>query len=181
MLHRIANARLAGVRPLRLIFAAILALVLAACASGVTRAPEIGLQRPQFDEPGEKAGSLSVGLSEEAQKDAAENLKFDQGKLHQTIRRALEINNLLSADPDSSMPSIEITVTAVRVRSNFTAVMFGFFAGDDHITGDVVVRAPDQRELQRFSVSTSYALGGLAGGQDSVRMDCGFMKASLSA
>lgn len=69
------------------------------------------------------------------------------------------------------LPGVEVTVTAVRVRSNFSAIMFGFMAGDDHIDGDVVVRAPDKRELQRFSISTSYALGGLAGGQDGARMD----------
>lgn len=64
-----------------------------------------------------------------------------------------------------------VTVTSVRARSNFTAVMFGFMAGDDHIVGDVVVQAANGSELQRFSVSASYALGGLAGGQDSARMN----------
>ena len=48
--------------------------------------------------------------------------------------------------------------------------MFGFMAGDDHIDGDVLVHAANGSELQRFSVSASYALGGLAGGQDSARM-----------
>ncbi len=44
-------------------------------------------------------------------------------------------------------------------------------AGDDHIKGDVLVRAPDGTELQSFSVNASYAFGGLGGGQDSVRMN----------
>ncbi len=148
----------------KLFVVVVLVFVVAACSSGVTRAPEIGLQSPQFDEPGEKAGSLSVTLTEEARKDATENLKFDQGRLHQTIRRALEVNNLLSANPDPSLPSVVVTVTSVRARSNFTAVMFGFMAGDDHIVGDVVVQAANGSELQRFSVSASYTLGGLAGG-----------------
>jgi len=152
-------------------FAAVLAIVLAACATNVARAPEAALQQPQFDEPGEKAGSLSIGLSDAAKKDVADNLKFDQGRLRYTINRALEVKNLIAATPDSSLPAVEVTVTSVRVRSNFSAVMFGFFAGNDHIDGEIVVRASDGNELQRFSVSASYALGGLAGGQDSVRMD----------
>ena len=57
-----------------------------------------------------------------------------------------------------------------RVRSNFTAVMFGFMAGNDSITGDVVLRDAAGKELNRFEVSASYALGGLAGGMDDARM-----------
>ena len=149
----------------------MLVFFVAACSSGsYTHLPGITIQSPQFDEPGEKAGSLSVNLTEEARKEVTENFKFDQGHLHETIRRALEVNNLLSANPDPSLPSVVVTVTSVRVRSNFSAVMFGFMAGDDHIDGDVLVHAANGSELQRFSVSASYALGGLAGGQDSARM-----------
>jgi hypothetical protein len=61
-------------------------------------------------------------------------------------------------------------VTDIRVRTNFSAVMWGFMAGDDHINGIVVARSPTGDELQRFEVSASYALGGLAGGQDEARM-----------
>lgn len=103
--------------------ATLLAIVLAACATNVTRPPEAALQQPQFSEPGQKAGSLSIGLSSEAKKDLADNLKFNKDTLRETIIRALEINDLMSAAPDSSLPAIEITVTAVRVRSSFSAVM----------------------------------------------------------
>jgi hypothetical protein len=48
--------------------------------------------------------------------------------------------------------------------------MFGFLAGDDHIEGDVLVRASDGGKLQEFSVSASYAFGGFAGG-DETRMN----------
>jgi hypothetical protein len=153
-----------------LYLAVLLTLVLAACSSGVQRAPEIGLQQPQFDDPGEQAGSLTISLSDEGRKEAADNLKFSQGELHQTIRRALEVNNLLAEQSDAALPTIEVTVTSVRVRSSFSAIMFGFMAGDDHIDGDVRVRTLDGGTMQQFSVSASYALGGLVGGQDSSRL-----------
>ena len=61
-------------------------------------------------------------------------------------------------------------ITDIRVRSNFSAVMFGFMAGSDRIVGDVIARDAAGKELQRFTVSASYALGGIAGGQDETRM-----------
>ena len=172
MVYGTRNARASGRGAVRRSIAAgLLALSLAACSSGVQRAPEVGLQQPQFDDPGERAGSLVVKLSDEARTEASDNLKFNQEDLHQTIRRALEINGLLAEQYDSDLPAIEITVTSVRVRSNFSAIMFGFMAGDDHIDGDVTVVSADGRTLQKFGVSASYALGGLGGGQDSARLD----------
>jgi hypothetical protein len=43
-------------------------------------------------------------------------------------------------------------------------------AGDDHIYGDVIARDAAGKELQRFSVEASYALGGIAGGIEDTRM-----------
>ncbi len=65
---------------------------------------------------------------------------------------------------------MEIVVTDIRVRSNFNAVMWGFMAGADHIKGDVVLRSASGEQMDRFGVSASYALGGMAGGQDDARM-----------
>lgn len=160
-----------GGRLARVCAAALLALIVTACSSGVQRAPEAELQQPQFDEPGEQAGSLTIDLSEEARKDVVDNLKFNQDTFDQTIRRALDANNLLAEPSDDTLPGIVVTVTSVRVRSSFTAVMFGFMAGNDHIDGDVTVRGPDGGTLQQFGISAAYALGGLAGGQDSARLD----------
>lgn len=148
----------------------LVAVGLASCSSGIERAVQTQFQVPQFDDPGEQAGGLNVKLSSEAKDDATDNLKFNQNDLEATIRRALLVNDLLAEQYDSGLPTIEITVTAVRVRSSFSAIMFGFMAGDDHIEGDVVVRATDGNVLQKFSVSASYALGGLAGGQDDARL-----------
>jgi hypothetical protein len=77
---------------------------------------------------------------------------------------------LLAKQSDVKLPKIEIVITDIRVRSNFSAIMFGFMAGSDSVTGDVIATASDGKELQRFTVSASYALGGLGGGQDDARM-----------
>ena len=134
------RVQLGNTRSIRITVAAMLVLALGACTSGVTRAPEIGLQRPQFDEPGEKAGTLLVSLSEEGKADAKENDKFELATLKKTIRQALEAENLITAKPDPSLPKLEITVTSVRTRSGFTAVMFGFLAGNgsSYVTGTTI-------------------------------------------
>ena len=62
-------------------------------------------------------------------------------------------------------------VKDIRVRGNFNAIIWGFMAGNDHLTGDVIVKDANGAEVDRFEVSSSYAFGGLAGGQESVRLD----------
>jgi hypothetical protein len=157
-------------RRMALLAVPFLLSLLAACSSGVTRHTDATLSQPQFAQPGKKAGGISVALTPEAQKQAADNLKFNHEALLATVRRALEGNDVLAKEADQSLPKIDIVVTDIRVRSAFSAVMFGFMAGDDHINGDVVVRSVNGAEVQRFSVGASYALGGLAGGQDETRM-----------
>lgn len=170
MLIRFGNTKVLRGQPVQLCVVVLVALILEACSSGVQRTPELGLQQPQFDDVGEKAGSLTVNLSSGAKIDASENLKFSQVQLEETIRRIMEINDLLAEQSDVALPAVEVNVTSVRVRSTFSAMMFGFMAGDDHIEGDVVVWAPDGSKLQAFGVSASYAWGGFAGG-DETRMN----------
>ena len=143
----------------RLLSALLLAVLVAGCASGVKRAEDSAKRQAYF-----------AGGGKNAQSQLSDNLKFDQEKLLATVKRALGAKNLLAKTPDDKLPTIEVVVTDIRVRSNFSAVMWGFMAGDDHINGEVVARDAAGRELQRFSVSASYALGGLAGGQDETRM-----------
>ncbi len=88
-----------------------------------------------------------------------ENLKFSPDDLSQNVLRALQSNNLI--DP-SSHNRVEIVVKEIRVRSNFSAVMWGFMAGSDHITGEVNIKDATDKTLNSFEVSASYALGGLA-------------------
>jgi len=157
---------------------ALVIVILAGCSAQVTPSSNPQTSTPVFStSPAEgttqfrQASKVNLVLSNAARDRLSENLKFDQNKLLDTVRRALNANELLASTDDPNLPSIDITVTDIRVRSNFSAVMFGFMAGSDRIVGDVVARSPSGRELQRFNVNVSYALGGLAGGQDATRMD----------
>ncbi|RPJ45884.1 MAG: DUF4410 domain-containing protein [Betaproteobacteria bacterium] len=143
---------------------------LAGCASGVQRAEDTSKREAYFAKGGKLATEVTISLTKEAQAMVPDNLKFDQDKLLATVKRALDAKNLLSKTADPALPRIEILVTEIRVRSNVAAVLFGFMAGSDIIVGDVIARDPSGKELQRFTVSASYALGGLGGGQDDARM-----------
>jgi hypothetical protein len=145
-------------------------LLVSACASGVTRPADMASLKPALMGM-QKAGEVTLTLNPEAQKLATENMTFNQDTLLAAVRRALETQNALTRQVDGSLPKVEVVITSVRTRSAFTAIMFGFMAGDDHINGDVIVRSPSGAELQRFSVSASYALGGIGGGQDGTRMN----------
>lgn len=139
------------------------------CSSGVKR------EMPVDSAPGTalqvgKVSQLSVSLTQDAKTKVADNLKFDKEQLLSHVKRALDANAMLLSEPDGSAPEMEIEVKDFRVRSNFSAVMWGFMAGADSITGDVVLRNAQGDEVDRFEVSVSYALGGLAGGQDGARM-----------
>jgi Domain of unknown function (DUF4410) len=152
------------------LFAPLALCVLAACSSGVTRSADMALAKPQFAS-GTKAGDISIALAPEAQKQAVDNLTFNQDALLATVRRALQATGVLTNPADPTLPKIDIMIADIRTRSTFSAIMFGFMAGDDHIKGEVVVRNSSGVAVQQFTVNASYALGGLAGGQDGARMD----------
>jgi hypothetical protein len=145
------------------------AFVMGGCTSGVTRAPEILTQKAGIS-GSKQLSAVSISLTDDAKRKATENLKFNPNELLSHVRRALEARSLLTADADKSLPALEVQVKDMRVRSNFSAIMFGFMAGADSVTADVIVRSPTGQQLDRFEVATSYALGGIGGGQDSARM-----------
>ena len=138
------------------------ALVLAGCASGVTRegaaAATAGQAMPRLP-----VSAVSVRLSPEAQKLVADNPKFDAERLLQTVRRYLEANGLVES---VATARAEIVLTEFRVRSTGAAIMLGMMAGTDNVTGDVIVRDAAGRQLRRFRVNASYGLGGAMGGDD---------------
>ena len=143
---------------------------LAGCASGVERADDPVKREAYFAKGGKVASDVTISLSNEARAQLSDNLRFDQEKLLSTVKRAMEARNLLAKASSEPLPKIEILVTDIRVRSNFGAVMFGFMAGNDTVTGDIIARDGSGKEVQRFKVSASYALGGIAGGQDETRL-----------
>ena len=144
---------------------------LAGCASEVKRHDEPEKRAAYFAGGGKLARDVTLTVSDAARSQLASNPGFNQGHLLSTVKRKLEARSLLAAAPDPSLPTIDVVITDVRVRSNFSAVFWGFMAGSDILAGDVIARNHDGKELQRFSVNTSYALGGFAGGQDSTRMN----------
>jgi len=156
-----------------LLFAAVLTampFINGGCSSAAIRSPEFAARRFTVSEKN-KISSVAITLTPGAKEELKDNLKFDQEQLRQTVERAFSGYGVLDKLGATHLASIEIVVTDIRVRSNFSAVMWGFMAGADKIDGDIVVRDPSGNERDRFKVSTSYALGGFAGGQDSARMD----------
>lgn len=154
---------------IKLLSALAVVIFTAGCASGVSRGPNAAASQVIVS-ANHQLASLSLSLTDDAKKKAAENLKFNPDELYNHVKRALEANSLLTGAADTTRPKLEIQVKDMRVRSNFSAVMWGFMAGADSVAGDIIIKDPAGRELDRYEVSASYALGGLAGGQDSARM-----------
>jgi len=154
----------------RRIVVMVLALVVAyGCSSGVKRDQPVQGDRNVITAVN-AISTVSVSLTPEARSKVSDNLKFDKELLLSHVKRALDGKSMLLTEPDSTAPNLEIQVKDFRVRSNFSAVMWGFMAGSDSITGDVVLKNPAGQEVDRFEVSVSYALGGIGGGQDETRM-----------
>jgi hypothetical protein len=60
---------------------------------------------------------------------------------------------------------MDILITNIRVRSGLSAIMLGFLAGADSITGQVTVKDGD-KTIDKFEVDISYAFGGAMGDTD---------------
>ncbi|HEV7800036.1 MAG TPA: DUF4410 domain-containing protein [Burkholderiales bacterium] len=144
------------------------ALVAGGCVSGVTRAPSIQGQKPGISSSNQLA-SVSVTFTDDAKQKVTENLKFNPDELLSHVKRALDANSLLNS-ADAAKPTLEVRIKDLRVRANFTAIVFGFMAGADLVTADIIIKSPAGREIDRFEVAASYALGGIGGGQDTARM-----------
>ena len=155
---------------IKLVLLLLSVAVLGGCASGVTRmeagAPGTGAAAPAKVEQTVK--SVNLFLSEDAKKLVSDNLKFNQDALRSIIERALGGQNMVKADASQTL---DVEITSFRTRSNFTAIMFGFMAGNDNVEGVVSIKDASGKILKRAKVSASYALGGLAGGQDDARMN----------
>jgi hypothetical protein len=139
-----------------------LLLLLSACASQVTRPPQAA------DAPREPVRALSgytVTMSPQANAQLTDNMKFNIDSLRTKVGQALDAKGLVAKDGDFEM---QVVIDDIRVRGTFSAVMFGFMAGDDHIYGTATLRRGD-KTLGSFGIKTSWALGGLAGGQDDAR------------
>lgn len=97
-------------------------------------------------------------------------LKFNEDSLAQFIRLALE-NEGVFTPSFSKGYSLRVNVENIRIRSTFNAVMWGAMAGSDKIEGKVQLLNDLGQIIDEFKVSASYALGGIAGGQDGMRIE----------
>lgn len=147
-------------------FAVVIVSSMLGCASAVKRDEPVA-QAATMELAGQKYSTLNLFLSDDAKKLLADNIKFNPDELKVTIQRVLEARNQLAA---GSPYQIDIEITNFKVRSNFSAVMFGFLAGADSVVGNVYIGDKGGRRLAKYEVSASYALGGMAGGQDDTRM-----------
>lgn len=144
---------------------AALALLLTACAGTAARkestnnATAAGVLRVK---------TVDARVSPKAKEQLPDNIKFDLNTLGSTVERALSASKLQDA---AGVNTLDVEVTNVYIRGTFTAVMFAVLAGADNISGDVRVLDPGGRVLRSFEVSASYAFGGFAGAQDSVRLN----------
>jgi hypothetical protein len=139
-------------------------LVIAGGSTQGTRTENVGATRPVV----KALKDFTVEMAPEAKLQLADNVKFDINALRSTLQRTLEGNSLMAPDGNYRL---NVVVNDIRVRSTFNAVMWGFMAGNDHLTGDVIVLNLAGEPAYNFEASASYALGGLGGGQDASRMN----------
>ena len=146
-------------------------LLFSGCSSGYTR--PIGQQPATAFKVSNQnpISGVTVAVAPEVQAKLKDSLKFDQQALARAVELALSNRQLLNAQKKEGAVVMQITVTHVRVRNTFSAVMWGAMSGNDSIKGDVVVKDANGGVVDQFHVDTAYALGGYAGGQDSMRMN----------
>jgi hypothetical protein len=154
-----------AMKPIKLLALCVAILALAGCSSGVRRDGGAEASAVKLGDP--KVASVRIYLNDNAQKLHANNVKFNPEALRSTIQRTLEARQLVVPDAKQRM---EVEITNMRVRSTFASIAFGFMAGADSVTGNVLVFGGDGSQLTKFEVSASYALGGIGGGTDEARM-----------
>lgn len=153
----------------KLVLVALAAVLLSGCAANVQRPQgQVAVKRVVVT-PAQQVAKVSLSMTEEAKKKSLSNLKLNTDALLSHVRRAMEAHQLVDATGDQPRPSVEIVLKDMRIRSTFTAIFWGVFAGPDSVSADVVIKDAEGKELDRYGVAVSYALGGYMG-MDDARM-----------
>jgi hypothetical protein len=134
----------------------VFCVFMTACASSVQRRPDADV----YSYGGEKFSKVELSVDPAATQDANDLVRFESQKLQSIIEKNLSTSGLIDG---ASASMVKVVITDIRVRSTFNAFMWGFMAGDDHIVGDVSIVEDKGEPKHTFKVSASYALGGLAG------------------
>jgi hypothetical protein len=109
--------------------------------------------------------ALTVGLDSAAAAKLQDNKNFNVDKLLEKIDSTLSTSRYLQTQNNSSNLRMDVLITNIRVRSGLSAIMLGFLAGADSITGQVTVKDGD-KIIDKFEVDISYAFGGAMGDTD---------------
>ncbi|KML07905.1 MULTISPECIES: DUF4410 domain-containing protein [Burkholderia] len=148
--------------------------ILTGCASNVTRDAERSGSVTASTASAHLNGRpvlVKVTLNANAQEALRDNPVFSTEKLQAELENVLTAHKLLAQKDDGSAMRLNVELTGIRARSNLSAIMLGFLAGNDFIDGKVSLIDSQGQSVDHFNVSTSYAFGGLAGGQEDVRMN----------
>jgi len=94
-----------------------------------------------------------------------DNQNFNVDKLFEKINLTLSSARYLQAQNNFSSLRMDVVITNIRVRSGVSAILLGFLAGADYITGQVSVKDGD-KVIDKFEVDISYAFGGAMGDTD---------------
>lgn len=139
---------------------------LAGCAANATRHADVN--ELHYVSGTETVKGIAVTYSKDGQSDLEHNTTFNQAELVNRVKNVLSAQQLYTESNGND--SLEIQITAIRVRSTFNAVMWGFMAGSDNVTGEVTLRDPQGHVVNHFQVHAGYALGGFVGGLEGERM-----------
>ncbi len=148
----------------RIGYLALVALLLTGCASTVNR-NTASIKEEKVQVLSSKGISkVSIELNSKAKEKLADNSNFNSDALLRKINSTLQLNQYLKPE-GSTNTTIEITITNIRVRSGASAIMLGFLAGADYITGDVAIKE-NGKLIDKFEVDVNYAWGGAMGDTD---------------
>src|SRR5690606_2626262 len=90
--------------------------------------------------PGAKVQNVYVTLTADVQGALWYNEDVKPNRVLGAMKRNLKERDMLGKPTERHLPKIEIVITDVRARSQGTSIWFPFFAGEDRIVGDVIVR-----------------------------------------
>jgi len=104
------------------VIAAILAAFLAGCASGVKRADDTARREAYFAGGCKVAGEVTFALDKNALAQLSGELRFVQGRLLSTVKRALDARGLFAMSPDPSHP-MNVGVPAAKASLRMFCVI----------------------------------------------------------
>src|SRR5262245_28705403 len=134
-------------------------IIMSGCAASVTRTDgrKASVFQPSAESP---IGQVRVAATDDVREKLKDNFNFSPDQLRGALEQALKANEMLAPQGGEGV-SMDVLVTRVRVRSTFNAVMWGAMAGNDALEGDVTIKDSSGKVVDKFTISASYALGGL--------------------